>query len=231
MPSTLFISDLHLAATRPLVTRHFTAFLAHDARRAAALYILGDLFDYWVGDDQLDHDPLAREVADALKQLSLHVPVFLMHGNRDFLIGARFAREAGITLLSDPATVEINGQRVLLLHGDTLCTGDTAYQQFRTQARDPAWQRALLGKSYAERLRFAQEARMRSTAEKSLKAEDIMDVTPAAVTDAFRQHDVRLMIHGHTHRPDTHTHEVDGKRCTRWVLADWHDKAECRTLG
>ena len=230
MRPTLFISDLHLAATRPEVTALFVDFLATRARHAAALYILGDLFDYWLGDDQLDHDPLAREIATALQTLSLQVPIFFLHGNRDFLIGARFAHEAGLSLLPDPSVVEINGQRVLLLHGDTLCTEDVPYQQFRREARDPAWQRAFLAKPYAERARFAVAARAQSSAEKSLKAEYIMDVTASAVTDAFRTHAVTHMIHGHTHRPHTHAHEADGTPCVRWVLADWHDVAAFRAL-
>lgn len=230
MASTLFISDLHLSAARPELTQLFADFLTTETRRCAALYILGDLFDYWVGDDQLDHDPLARQVALALNALSRSQPIFFMHGNRDFLIGARFASESGLILLPDPSVVVVNGDRVLLTHGDLLCTGDTAYQAFRVQTREPAWQSTFLAKPYAERQRFAHTARARSDTEKSLKAEDIMDVTPSAVVDAFRTHAVTRMIHGHTHRPRTHHDEINQRRCTRTVLADWRDRAEWLSL-
>jgi UDP-2,3-diacylglucosamine hydrolase len=222
MTHALFISDLHLHATRPLTTAAFFRFLADEAPLAQRLYILGDLFEFWVGDDQLDHDPLARDVATRLDTLAAQgTQIYFMHGNRDFLIGTRFASASRLTLLADPTIVEIGDQRLLLLHGDTLCTDDVAYQQFRKQARDPAWQASILAKPYAERVALAQAIRERSTTEKATKPEDIMDVTPATVEATFRAHDYINMIHGHTHRPAVHEHQVDGRVCTRTVLSDW----------
>lgn len=227
MRPTLFISDLHLCESRPQVNALFFRFLKETAITAKALYILGDLFEYWIGDDQLDHDPLARKVVTALRGVANSgVRIFFMHGNRDFLIGARFAREAGFTLLDDPTLIDLNEQRCLLLHGDTLCTDDVAYQSFRRQARDPAWQANVLAKQYDERMQFAKRIREQSASEKSLKAEDIMDVSPNTVEQTFRDWAYPLMIHGHTHRPAMHAHEVDGRVCTRHVLADWHDAVQ-----
>jgi UDP-2,3-diacylglucosamine hydrolase len=230
MTRALFISDLHLHETRPDTSVAFFRFvdaLQPDVRNADALYILGDLFEFWVGDDQLDHDPLARRVADSLARLaSRDVRIFFMRGNRDFLIGDRFAQEARLSLLDDPTQVTLGKRRVLLLHGDTLCTDDVAYQQFRLQARDPAWQAGVLAKPYAERVALAHAIREHSTTQKATKAEDIMDVAPAAVDATFRTHGYIDMIHGHTHRPMLHTHIVDGRQCSRTVLADWHDTAQ-----
>ncbi|MFN5542400.1 MAG: UDP-2,3-diacylglucosamine diphosphatase [Betaproteobacteria bacterium] len=223
----LFISDLHLHQTRPETSAAFFHFLSSDATRAEALYILGDLFEYWVGDDQLDHDILSREVCDAIRTVSnAGVEVFFMHGNRDFLIGDRFATEANLTILTDPAHIRLGGRSLLLLHGDTLCTDDIAYQQFRRQARDPAWQAGILAKPYGERVALAASIRERSDTEKATKAADIMDVSLATVEQVFRTNGYIDMIHGHTHRPATHVHMVDGHRCTRQVLADWHTSAK-----
>jgi UDP-2,3-diacylglucosamine hydrolase len=226
MRPTLFISDLHLHETRPETSVAFFRFLQHDAAKAHALYILGDLFDYWVGDDQLDHDPLSRQVANALKTLAnTGVSLFFMRGNRDFLISQRFATTAGLTLLDDPTVITIGDKKLLLLHGDTLCTDDIAYQQFRKLARDPAWQTTILAKPYQERVALAQSIRERSNTEKATKAEDIMDVTQSTVENVFRQYGYIDMIHGHTHRPQRHVHVVDGRECVRTVLADWQDEA------
>jgi UDP-2,3-diacylglucosamine hydrolase len=231
MRPTLFISDLHLHETRPDTSAAFFRFLREDAAKADALYILGDLFEYWVGDDQLDHDPLSSEVANTLKTLAnTGVSTYFMRGNRDFLVSNRFAVAASLTILTDPTIITINQQRILLLHGDTLCTDDIAYQKFRQQARDPAWQAAILAKPYPERIVLAQSIRERSDTEKATKAEDIMDVTLTTVENAFRKHNVTDMIHGHTHRPATHLHMIDGQECRRKVLADWHEIAECYTL-
>ena len=231
MRSTLFISDLHLHATRPTTTAAFFRFMHDDATSARALYILGDLFEYWVGDDQLDHDPLALDVANALKKRANEgVSIFFMRGNRDFLIGNRFAEAAGLTLLDDPTVIDVDGKPWLLLHGDTLCTDDVDYQRFRLQARDPAWQAAFLAKPYPERVTIAQSIRERSTTEKAAKAEDIMDVTPGTVETVFRHHGYIDMIHGHTHRPARHVHLVDGRECVRQVLADWHDEVQLFAL-
>lgn len=227
MQATLFISDLHLSETRPSVNALFFRFLETAATGAASLYILGDLFDYWVGDDQLEHDLVGRNVASALRGLSeTGTKIFLMHGNRDFLIGKRFAAESGSILLPDPALIDLNNKPTLLLHGDTLCTDDVAYQRFRLQARDTEWQREILAKPYSIRQTLAKSIRMQSDSEKSGKAEEIMDVTPGSVEAAFRSYDCPTIIHGHTHRPATHRHVVDGNICQRWVLADWHERGE-----
>jgi UDP-2,3-diacylglucosamine hydrolase len=228
MSATLFISDLHLADERPEINVLFFQFMSEVAGRASALYILGDLFEYWVGDDQLDHDPLARAVVDSLRHVSSGgTRIFFMHGNRDFLIGERFAREAGLTILPDPTLIELYGKQVLLMHGDTLCTDDVAYQKFRAQTRTTEWKNATLAKPYDARQELARSIRTQSDTEKSQKTEEIMDVTEATVADTFRAHQYPFMIHGHTHRPATHRHIVDDQVCERWVLADWHGRGEC----
>ena len=227
MRATLFISDLHLSDARSPVNALFFRFLETATSEAASLYILGDLFDYWVGDDQLEHDSVGRNVAAALRRLAeAGTKIYLMHGNRDFLIGKRFATEAGLILLPDPVLIDLNNKPTLLLHGDTLCTDDIAYQQFRLQARDPAWQREILAKPYSDRQTLAKSIRMQSDSEKSGKPEEIMDVTPSSVETVFRSYDYPTIIHGHTHRPATHRHVIDGHICQRWVLADWHERGE-----
>jgi UDP-2,3-diacylglucosamine hydrolase len=232
MSTTLFISDLHLAEERPEINSLFFRFMEDTARGAEALYVLGDLFDYWVGDDQLDHDPLARSVTDTIRRLSdAGARVYFMHGNRDFLISERFAREAGLTILADPTLIELYNQQVLLMHGDTLCTEDVAYQQFRAQTRTAEWKNATLAKPYESRQQLAQSIRAQSDSEKNQKPEEIMDVTEATVEEVFRQHHYPLMIHGHTHRPATHRLSVDGHACERWVLADWHGRGECLEIS
>ncbi len=221
MPNTYFISDLHLCTERPETTAAFLQFMRTTARTAGALYVLGDLFEYWIGDDQLDHDPLARDVAAAFADnATAGVTQYFMHGNRDFLIGERFAREARMTLLSDPTVIVLGGERVLLMHGDTLCTDDAAYQAFRKQVREPAWQREFRAKTYAEREAIALSLRSKSNIEKSMKAEAIMDVSADAVENAFSRNGCAVMIHGHTHRPAIHHHGKQA-RWTRHVLPDW----------
>jgi UDP-2,3-diacylglucosamine hydrolase len=223
--SVLFISDLHLCEERPATTRAFLAFLAGPARAARALYILGDLFEYWVGDDDGDA-PLHRQVGAALMALAAHgVTVFLLVGNRDFLLGEHFARRAGVRLLADPTPIELAGRPVLLTHGDLLCTDDEAYQAYRAQVRAPAWQRSFLARPLAERKQFVEALRRRSEAAKRDKASEIMDVNARAVDALLRQWGYPTLIHGHTHRPARHVHDVDGHRCERWVLADWDDEA------
>ena len=232
MLPSLFISDLHLHETRPEASAAFFHFLRTEALQAKTLYILGDLFEYWVGDDQLEHDALSRSVCEGIRKLSDHgVEVFFMHGNRDFLIGSRFAEEAKLTILPDPTKIRVGETSLLLLHGDTLCTDDVAYQQFRRQSRDPAWQAGVLAKPYAERVALAAIIRERSDTEKATKAEDIMNVSAGAVESVFRQYGFIDMIHGHTHRPAEHVHMVDGRQCTRRVLADWHNSASYLAVG
>jgi UDP-2,3-diacylglucosamine hydrolase len=221
----LFISDLHLSVERPGPNEQFLRFLHEEAARADALYILGDLFEYWIGDDGIGEDPLARSVVRALRQLSKSgVATYLMVGNRDFLMGAEFCAAAGAVFLDDPRVVEIDGKPVLLMHGDTLCTDDADYQGWRQTARSAAWQSEFLGKSLPERRETIEGLRAKSKAVVQAKPAQIMDVNEGAVREAFRVHGVDLMIHGHTHRPAMHEHEVDGRLCRRWVLPDWYGR-------
>jgi UDP-2,3-diacylglucosamine hydrolase len=219
--STLFISDLHLHEGRPEVMQWLRAFLSGPAPRADALYILGDLFEFWIGDDTLS--PLADEVAQHTARLNAAgVPCYFIHGNRDFLLGPEYAQRAGLRLLGEEVVVDLYGRRTLLLHGDTLCTDYVQYQAFRRQSRDPAWQAAVLARSVEDRLRMAREARDASRRHTGSMAMEIMDVNPAAVLEAFGRHGVDRMIHGHTHRPAFHEHLLDdGSRGQRIVLADW----------
>jgi len=220
--STLFISDLHLQDDRPDIQQCLSAFLQGPARRSDAVYVLGDLFEYWIGDDAVS--PAAAEVA--LQTAQLHaagVPCFFVHGNRDFLIGPEFAKRAGLQLLPEQAVVNLYGTQTLVMHGDTLCTDDVEYQAFRRRSRDPGWQAAILAQSVDERMRMAREARDASMKHTGSSAVEIMDVNEAAVLDAFQRHRVKRMIHGHTHRPAFHSHQLpDGSHGQRIVLADWH---------
>jgi len=222
---SLFISDLHLAVERPGANEQFFRFLHEEAARADALYILGDLFEYWIGDDGLEEDPLGRQVARALRVLAkAGVAVWLMVGNRDFLMGSKFCAESGAGFLDDPRVVEISGKPVLLMHGDTLCTDDTDYQGWRATARSEVWQRDFLTQPLAARRETIEGLRAKSKAVVQAKPAAIMDVSQGAVREAFRAHGVQLMIHGHTHRPAKHEHEVNGRRCQRWVLPDWYGR-------
>lgn len=222
MSQTLFISDLHLAAERPHITRQFRDFARLVAPRAEALYVLGDLFEYWIGDDDLD-DPLNSEACSALRGIAdAGVRLFYLHGNRDLLTGRAFAERCGATVLADPVVIDLHGTRTLLMHGDTLCTDDVDYQKFRAYARDPRNQAAFLGQPVAARREQMLGMRAKSEAAKGAKAESIMDVSPAAVEAALREHHVVRLIHGHTHRPARHTHIVDGMERERWVLTDWY---------
>ncbi len=222
----LFISDLHLAGERPDTNERFYRFLREEARGVPALYILGDLFEYWLGDDELDAgggDPLAGAVARALRSLSdAGTAVAVMHGNRDFLLAARFCAAAGATLISDPIVMQVAGERVLLMHGDTLCTDDHDYMNWRRVARSQAWQSEFLAKPLPARRETIRGLRARSREVIAAKPAAIMDVNDGAVREAFRRHDVRRLVHGHTHRPARHELEVDGARCERWVLPDWY---------
>lgn len=210
-----FISDLHLDESRPEVTAAFANFL-DEHRDASALYILGDLFEFWIGDD--DDAPIANDVARLLHDYQNSGPaLFLMHGNRDFLLGHRFTARVGATLLPDPSVIDVQGQRLLLMHGDSLCTRDTEYQAFRALARDHNWQAEILAKSLDERRQLAQALRKTSRDAGSRKAQDIMDVTERDVITAMQDANCETLIHGHTHRPARHE-DVAG---TRWVLGDW----------
>lgn len=221
--ATLFISDLHLEDSRPRMTELLLELLQGAARDADALYILGDLFEYWIGDDVLT--PTSKRVAVGIRELvDSGVPCFFMHGNRDFLIGVEYADLAGMTLLPETRVLDLHGTPTLLLHGDTLCTDDAAYQAFRSQVRDPQWQQAFLARSPEERVAIAQQARDASKKHTSAAGMEIMDVNQQAVEAAFARHGVRHMIHGHTHRPAFHEHELsDGTSGHRIVLADWYE--------
>src|ERR1051325_4318745 len=225
---SLFISDLHLCSSRPAISGQFIAFLATQAAQADALYILGDLFEYWAGDDDLA-DAHHQEVIQALHALAAGgTRIFFMHGNRDFLLAQVFSQASGITLLDDPTQLTMYGKRVLLSHGDMLCTDDVDYQAFRRQVRDPAWQRDFLRQPLASRKQQIAALRLRSEQEKSYKAESIMDVNAEAVEALLREHDYPdLFIHGHTHRPARHVLEIDGHSCIRWVLGDWYEQGSC----
>jgi len=221
---TLFISDLHLTEERPEANERFIAFLEKKARGAEALYILGDFFEYWIGDDDLG-EPFNAVIAGLLGELTRGgVPVSLMHGNRDFLIGERFCAATGASLLEDPTVSEVQGVPTLLVHGDTLCTDDLDYQAWRRKARDPAFQAQFLAKSLPERRRAIVQMREKSKEVVQGKPAGIMDVNDGAVREALSRHRVRRLIHGHTHRPGRHALEVDGVRCERWVLPDWYGR-------
>ena len=224
----LFISDLYLSEDRPAANEQFFEFIEKEGRRADALYVLGDLFEYWIGDDDLD-DPFNAIVAAFFRGLA-RTKLYVMHGNRDFLVGERFCRETGATLLADPATVDLGAGNVLLMHGDTLCTDDLDYQAWRRQARSPQFQQQFLAKSVAERKQAVLGLREKSKEVISAKAAEIMDVNAGAVAEAFRQHQVTTLIHGHTHRPAHHKLTVDSRRCERWVLPDWYGRGGYLTV-
>ncbi|MBB3330923.1 UDP-2,3-diacylglucosamine hydrolase [Halomonas campaniensis] len=228
--TTLLISDLHLHPGAPEITEGFLRWLEERACGSDALYILGDFFEAWIGDDLLDlagHDPtgnadLAVRIARALKRLADDgTALYLMHGNRDFLLGERFAEQAGATLLPDPSLVELGGRPVLLMHGDSLCTRDEAYQAFRAQARHPLWQEQVLSMPIDQRIALARQLREQSGEANSNKAEDIMDVTPDEVVKVMAKHGVTTLIHGHTHRPAVHELTVGDVPARRYVLGDW----------
>lgn len=215
----VFISDLHLAPEKPHTAQRFLRFMREDAPRHRELVVLGDLFEFWIGDDSL---PEAKTVVDAFAAATARGQrLLLMHGNRDPLLGHDFAAATGGQLLADPLVVEVAGTPTLLSHGDAWCTRDIAYQQFRSMVRAPAFQRDFLSKPLAERVAIARGLRMQSESEKSVKAMDIMDVTPEAVETALATAGVRRIIHGHTHRPAAHVLAVDGAIAERWVLPDW----------
>jgi len=217
-----FISDLHLAPEESRITAGFMDFLL-EPQSGDDLYILGDFFNYWIGDD-LEH-PYIEQIKQLLRATSERgVNLYFMHGNRDFLIGQDFCNDTGCTLLEDPTLVEIGGAPALLMHGDSLCTKDLAYMELRAMARNPEWQNEFLSKSIEDRVAFAQQARDESKSSNSMKDEAIMDVTPEEVDKALLSANCRRMIHGHTHRPATHNWESNGQQFQRIVLGDWYTK-------
>ena len=228
--TTLFVSDLHLDPARPEVTALFLRFLREEAATANALYVLGDLFEAWVGDD--DRSETGEAVAAGLRAVAdAGVPVYFIHGNRDFLVGRDYAARAGMQLLPDPAVVSLYGEPVLLMHGDLLCSDDLAYQAFRAQTRDPDWQARFLAQPLAARQAFAAQAREASMARQrqlidndQTQFEAVTDVTPATVESTLARYGVATLIHGHTHRPAIHTLQAGGRECRRIVLGDWYEQ-------
>lgn len=219
--TTLLVSDLHLDPSAPAIARQFIAFLRGEARAARALYILGDLFEAWLGDD--DPDPAVREIVRELRALrDAGVPTFFLHGNRDFLVGQRFAAETGCTLLDDGTVVDLHGERVLLLHGDVLCTADTSYQRLRRILRNPLTLFVLRHLGLDTRRKLGRKLRAGSQMHVGSTAAEIMDVTPDEVVRALQRAGVRTMVHGHTHRPAIHSLQVDGQPARRIVLGDWY---------
>ncbi|BEV70568.1 MULTISPECIES: UDP-2,3-diacylglucosamine diphosphatase [unclassified Paludibacterium] len=216
------ISDLHLSEETPKLNQLFLRTLADWQGKIDALYILGDLFEYWVGDD--DDSDFIRQMLAAMQAFSRVTPLFVMRGNRDFLLGQGFADASGATLLEEPSELQVGIGRYLLCHGDALCTDDLAYQQFRAQSRQPAWQQAMLSRPLAERHAIARQARMASESNKQQTGlSDISDVTDSAVLALLQAHGWPMLVHGHTHRPACHLIEQDGQQTQRWVIADWHD--------
>lgn len=222
----LFVSDTHLSESQPELTDGFFRFLQDRAAGAEALYILGDLFDAWIGDDE--KTPLSRSVILHLRALADEgTRIYLMHGNRDFLLGQDFARAAGCELLPDPTVINLYGQPTLLMHGDSLCTRDQEYMAFRRQLRSPRWQAEVLSRPLEERRELARQLRAQSTSMNSNKAQDIMDVTPEEVTKVMRREKTPLLIHGHTHRPARHAVQLGDQLAERIVLGDWHQRGWC----
>jgi len=220
---TLFIPDLHLEADRPQIGEQFLAFLEGEARDADTLYILGDLFEFWVGDDDPnEHYAAMKSAMRAL--VDSGVPVFFMHGNRDFMIGDDFATETGVNLLPDPYLLDLHGTQVLLTHGDAYCTDDVEYQAVRQRTRNPEWQQMMLQKPLAERQAFAAQARAASLAHGKTIDDEISDVNDDAIATSFREHGMAVMLHGHTHRPAVHPVDVGGERAKRIVMGDWYEQ-------
>lgn len=220
---TLFISDLHLEAGRPEIGVQFLDFLSGEARDADTLYILGDLFEVWLGDD--DPNPYYAAMKAAIRELvDSGIPVFFMHGNRDFMIGDEFATETGVTILQDPELIDLHGEKVLLSHGDALCTDDVEYQRFRTMTRNPEWQAMMRAKTIQERIAHALEARQGSMEHGESLDDEITDVNQGAVEALIRKHGVDILLHGHTHRPAIHEVRLGDRTATRIVLGDWFEQ-------
>ena len=220
----IFISDLHISLEKTEITRRFLSFLENQARQASAVYILGDLFDAWIGDD--DNTPPNKKIKAQLKQLTdSGTQIFLQQGNRDFLIGERFCTETGITLLDDYAVIDLNGVKTLLTHGDLLCTDDIPYQAFRKKSHADEWKQNVLSKPLIVRLIAARWYRLRSHFHKRKKSQDIMDVNQQTVVSVMQENQCLRLIHGHTHRPAIHDFEIEGAAAQRFVLADWRKEA------
>ncbi len=218
----LFISDLHLSFDKPKITRHFVYFLQTRARQAKTLYILGDLFDAWVGDDDFT-EPNAQIRRELKRLTDFGVTVYIQRGNRDFLIGERFARGTGVILLDDYAVIDLEGEKTLLTHGDLLCSDDVAYQAFRAKSRTLEWQQNVLSKPLWLRLIAARWYRLRSFWHKQKKSDYVMDVNQTTVENLMRKYQCTRLIHGHTHRRALHEFNLNGQKAQRFVLADWNN--------
>ena len=218
-----FIADLHLSKNRPDITACFLSFLQNDAVNANSLYILGDLFEYWIGDD--DHSPLTNDIAQGLSALAQRgVAIYFIHGNRDFLLGQKFAQRCSMTLLPELAEIDIQGQKAIILHGDTLCTRDVDYQAFRKKSRRWWWQAIIKSLPLFFRRKIAENYRKQSAESTALKPQDIMDVTEEEVVKSLEKHRCQLMIHGHTHRPAIHDILANNQPAQRIVLGDWYEQ-------
>lgn len=222
--ATLFISDLHLTHQRPAVTDLFLVFLAEQVTSADTLYILGDLFEYWIGDEALDLKTVRPIIKGLNKLATAGSPVYVMRGNRDVLLGVDFEKACGCQLLEDPTVINLDGEATLISHGDYLCTDDVEYQEFRKMVRDPGWQRRFLARDMEERETIARTYREISMANSAAKSPEIMDVNQQAVEQALQDNKVTQMIHGHTHRPAIHEFMLDNNKCRRIVLGDWYSQ-------
>ena len=221
-PVTYFIADLHLAQNRPDITACFLSFLKNTAPKAQTLYILGDLFESWIGDD--DNSPFVIDIASALFELKqTQTDIFYIHGNRDFLLGKKYAKKSGMTLLPEIQKIDLYGKSAVIMHGDTLCTRDTGYQQFRKKSRSWWWQAMIKSLPLFVRRNIAENYRQKSAMATAGKTQEIMDVTPSEVVDCLEQYNSRLLIHGHTHRPDVHQLKANGQSAQRIVLGDWYE--------
>ncbi len=219
--STLFVADIHLGSEHPEISRRFHSFLRRTAPGMEALYILGDLFEFWIGDDALQTEH--HGTFDVLRKLAGGgLPVYIMHGNRDFLLGEQFAAATGCQLIADPVVIDLHGTPTLLMHGDSLCSDDTGYQALRKQLRDPAWQQQFLSETVDKRLAYAHRLRDESQRRNRGKAAEIMDVNAQAVVNTMKQHGVTRLIHGHTHRPAIHDLQIGDATAQRIVLGDWY---------
>jgi len=222
-PITYFIADLHLAQNRPDITACFLRFLKHDAIQAQSLYILGDLFEAWIGDD--DDSPYLATIAKALTTLSsFGTNIYYIHGNRDFLLGEKYAKKSAMTLLPEVDLIDLYGQKAVIMHGDTLCTRDIAYQKFRLKSRSWWWQTLIKSLPLFVRKKIAADYRKKSTAATATKSQDIMDVTPDEVVNCLEAYQSQLLIHGHTHRPAIHNLIANNKKAKRIVLGDWYEQ-------
>lgn len=232
--TTWFISDLHLEPARPKSTHLLFEFLQHIRGKAEALYILGDLFEYWIGDDFLATPPgqMVLPILQAFKQVAAHgTPIYLQHGNRDFLLAEQFAELSSITLLPEQQVIDLYDQPTLIMHGDLLCTDDVDYQKARLLFRSPQWQQQILAKSIPERLQYAQSLRMQSQQTAQTKQEEILDANQATIETTMRAAQVQQLIHGHTHRPAIHEFDLDGQSAKRIVLGDWYHHGSFLRVG